>query len=113
MRILVEGEEIPAYLRILLKVIALLSARLEPARRQRRRGQRIPGVAANRTELPGRPGVTRGHDLFGGAGDEVPPHDQPLAKRRAADDEESARTRRGQRYGGNPYREVREHARLD
>src|SRR5580693_2988240 len=75
---------------------------------QRRRWQRIALVAAHGrvvARLPARRG--RG-DLLGRAGHEVPPHEQRLAERRAAEQENAAALGRRQAYPVTPGRHVQQ-----
>src|SRR5580704_3306212 len=64
------------------------SAGLEREVRQRRRRQRVAGIAVDGPEASGHPVLPGLLDVLAGAGDEVPPHQQALAERDAADHEE-------------------------
>src|SRR5215475_7032526 len=62
---------------------------------QLRRGQRIALVAADRAELARLPRGSRANDLLWRARHEVPPHEQPLPERLAAEQHERAARWRG------------------
>src|SRR5579859_1710676 len=64
------------------------AAGAQPREIQRGCRERLPGVTADLAEQSFPPGGGRGRDLVGSARHEVPPHEQWLAQRNAAEQEQ-------------------------